>query len=356
MEKFKYIITGKKLIANYKSKSISLSKTDKRYKKVIRLIGKDDMQGVVDFLFPVKQIVRYTGGAFIERGDNVYLKGVKEPLPDVIGKRLVSFYRKKLPYMPLVKFWKNLQKNPSEHSKQQLYNFLTVNHHPITTEGYFLAYKYVTQKSDGNLVDTHSQKFNNNIGQKPHMDRVDVTADPDVACSTGLHVASHGYASGFGTLMEVLVNPKHVVSVPNDCNQQKMRVTDYTVIGFGRTEYKGDFISEQSLIKKMQQGIKKNKKFSFDNMTAKQIVRLIKYVSGWKMPFNLKSKQTIIKNAERIFIKLGYMTSSQAIDIHNMTAKNIVKFVKGVTGKTIKANLKSKQTIIKKAEKILEDV
>lgn len=355
MNNFKYIITGKTLIAHYNDKQITLKVSDKRYKKVCKFIGKGDIDGAVDFLFPATKIVKYTDNAFIIRGGNVYLKGEKNPIPTLIGKKLMEFYKQKHPYKPLIKFWKNLQKNPSENSVEQLFAFLNNNDFAITSEGFFLAYKYVTEK-DGMLVDCHTKKINNNIGQKPHMDRKDVEDNPDVACGKGLHVASYEYASNYHTLIEVLVNPKDVVSVPKDHNCQKIRLTDYTVIGFGKGKYKGAFISQKEIISRMRKGIKRNSTFSFKDMTAKQIVRVVKYVSGWKMPFNLKSKQTIIKNAERIFIKLGYMKTEQAIDIHNMTAKNIISFVKGVTGKTIKVNLKSKQTIIKKAEKLLENV
>ena len=354
-KKIKYIITANKLIAIYDGKQITLNTSDERYKKVMGYISKEETEKAIDFLFPGKKIVKYTDGQFIIRGGNVYLKGETDPIHKLIADKLVSFHKNDLPYMPLIKFWKNLKKNPSEYSKEQLFRFLTVNEHPITSEGYFLAYKYVNIKDDGNVVDSYTGKFNNNIGQKPHMDRKDVEENPDKQCGPGLHVAAYEYAKS-KQMIEVLVNPKHVVSIPRDHNEQKMRVTDYTVIGFGRGKYNGEFIPQKEIIERMKNGIKNNAGFSFRDMTAKQIVRVVKYVSGWKMPFNLKSKQTIIKNAEKIFIKLGYMKKDQAINIHNMTAKKIVDFVKGATGKKITNSLKSKKTIIKKAEKILEEV
>ena len=89
-------------------------------------------------------------------------------------------------------------------------------------------------------------------------------------------------------------------------------------------------------------------------MTARQIVRVVKYVLGKKIGYSLKSKSSIVRKAEELFIANGYMDRGQAIDIHNMTARQIVKFVKGATGTMIKNSLKSKKTIIKKAEQLLE--
>jgi hypothetical protein len=65
------------------------------------------------------------------------------------------------------------------------------------------------------------------------MPRDQVQFDPGVGCHTGLHVGTFEYAAGFaqGALLEVVVNPRDVVSVPTDCGAQKMRTCRYTVVG-----------------------------------------------------------------------------------------------------------------------------
>ena len=64
------------------------------------------------------------------------------------------------------------------------------------------------------------------------MERGQVDADRERTCSFGLHVAAFSYASNFtgGILLEVEVNPRDVVAVPPDYNQQKMRVCRYRVL------------------------------------------------------------------------------------------------------------------------------
>jgi hypothetical protein len=52
-----------------------------------------------------------------------------------------------------------------------------------------------------------------------------------VACSAGLHVGTYDYALRFTRfVIEVLVDPRDVVSVPTDCNDQKMRTCKYLVM------------------------------------------------------------------------------------------------------------------------------
>ena len=64
------------------------------------------------------------------------------------------------------------------------------------------------------------------------MDRSKVEADRRITCAAGLHVAAWGYASGFsGTkILEIKINPRDVVAVPPDYEQQKMRVCQYLVL------------------------------------------------------------------------------------------------------------------------------
>jgi hypothetical protein len=65
------------------------------------------------------------------------------------------------------------------------------------------------------------------------MDRKDCDPDRKNACSRGLHVAAFSYAHdqySNGNLIEVKVNPRDVVAVPEDHNNEKMRVCEYEVL------------------------------------------------------------------------------------------------------------------------------
>lgn len=352
MKNIKYIITGKRVMVYCGKKTLSLSKSDKRFKRLMNLIGKGEEEKAIDFLFPAKKIEKFTNKDFHIKGGKLYVGKDKTPVHNLIAQKLMECRKKKLDYKPLIAFWKNLKKNPSPFSQKQLFEFLTIHKHPITSNGMFLAYKYITENEDGNFVDSYTKKFNNNVGQIVKMDRNTVDENPSATCSVGLHVASHEYAKNGGNhMLEVLVNPKDVVAVPNDCNQMKMRVCEYQVIGIGKSEFQGMFIASKTIKAKLKSGIKRNGGFSFVDMTAQQIVKIVKSVTGKQIKLSLKSKQAIVRKAEIMFIEHGYMNENQKVDIYNMDGKSIVKFIKVLTGKTIKA--KNKATILEQAEFIL---
>jgi len=123
--------------------------------------------------------------------------------------------------------------NPRMESVQMLMEFLKHCHLPITDDGRFLAYKAVTH----DYKDKHTRTIDNSPGQSPEMDRDEVEFDPNVACSRGMHVGTIKYAKGFMStsnndrLIICAVDPFDVVSVPYDCNQEKLRAFRYTVIG-----------------------------------------------------------------------------------------------------------------------------
>ena len=111
-----------------------------------------------------------------------------------------------------------------------LYKFLEHNGHPITTEGNFIAYKAVRS----NFLDIHTGKFDNSVGNIVSMERSQVDDNPENTCSSGLHVATLGYAQSFGgydsILIDVEIDPADVVSVPKDYDGTKMRTCKYKVV------------------------------------------------------------------------------------------------------------------------------
>ena len=64
------------------------------------------------------------------------------------------------------------------------------------------------------------------------MARNKVCDNAENGCSYGFHAGSLEYAKGYGNggnLMVVEINPADVVSVPNDCDCQKLRTCKYKV-------------------------------------------------------------------------------------------------------------------------------
>ena len=147
---------------------------------------------------------------------------------------------KGLPFQPLVTFLNNLMENPSMQSQKELYDFLEHEHLPITEDGCFLAYKAV--RSD--YKDKYRGVFDNRVGQVCKMTRSKVDDDRGRGCSNGLHAGALNYVATYGSLESgdkiviVKINPKDVVSVPSDCNCEKLRTCQYEVVG----EYQGELL------------------------------------------------------------------------------------------------------------------
>lgn len=146
-------------------------------------------------------------------------------------------------WVPLVAFIENVLGNPNEHSREQLYTWLSNRDFAITEDGMLLGYKGVKPDGNGGFESIHSGRaivngvevtgnIPNQIGDVIEMPRSEVQFDPSVGCHTGLHVGTFEYAESFaqGALLLVEVNPRDVVSVPTDCDAQKMRTCRYQVV------------------------------------------------------------------------------------------------------------------------------
>jgi hypothetical protein len=231
-----FTLSGENLVFTVDGKPYKISRHDRNFKAVAQGInsGKTEKEvlqlfnkgvNVTDYL---KDNERVTFD-----GQNVYIDG--EVLHDVIVDRIRKIAELGLPVEQLLKFISNIHKNPSFNSRAQLYGFLEHGDIAITDDGCFIAYKAVRN----DYKDKYSGKFDNSVTGVPIvMDRSKIDDNPNNHCSSGLHVGSIKYAGvggyyhdGGDRTMLVKVNPKDVVSVPNDHSCQKCRVCEYLVIG-----------------------------------------------------------------------------------------------------------------------------
>jgi hypothetical protein len=182
----------------------------------------------------------------------IYIDG--DPVDNALADQILRFMEEGHPFEPLVKFYEKLLQNndpdrpeASENSRQQLYRFLAANNFAITTEGDIVMYKGVSVQTDEDGVEQffsirsgdaivngtphESGPVPQPLGGVVELPRSEVTFDPNITCSRGLHVGSEGYMKMYGTVIEVLVNPRDVVSVPTDYNNTKMRVCRYSPLG-----------------------------------------------------------------------------------------------------------------------------
>ena len=151
-------------------------------------------------------------------------------------------------YKPLVNFMEKIETNPLEHSRQNLFRWLEKHDFAIAPDGDFYAYKglgtgWLSSNSGRAIVngEVHQGRIPNRPGSVIEMPRNEVQHDPRHGCSTGLHVANWMFAKDFargGGVVKVKVNPRDVVSVPTESNDDKMRVCRYVVIEVATSEDK----------------------------------------------------------------------------------------------------------------------
>lgn len=175
----------------------------------------------------------HCSGLFSTDEDNTVWIG-KEKCPKALSDRIIDFVEHGLPFEPLIKFWNNCVANPDPRARTDLFAFLEHNGHPITEDGCFIAYRKVTP----DFKDHRTKTMDNRVGQTVRMERSQCNSNPDETCSAGLHVAAIDYAWSFsnGPTVCVKVNPKNVVAIPRDYNNQKMRCCEFTVLSVHESE------------------------------------------------------------------------------------------------------------------------
>jgi hypothetical protein len=232
LERLTLHVTQNSLIAKIHEMFV-IPAEDPRYVKILKVMssGFDEVK--------IKNILLY-GDAIIDpeidtkgriefKPDEDKLLIDKIEMPKGIKDKFAELQRRHKPRTYLLRFWDRLQQNPNPHSIEMLYKFLEHNGHPIMSDGKFIAYKAVTM----DMLDHHTKTNKHKVGCIIRMDRGAVVSDPNKTCESGLHVATWEYAANFhpgcSRYLEVLVDPKDVVSVPVDYAGTKMRVCAYKV-------------------------------------------------------------------------------------------------------------------------------
>lgn len=168
-----------------------------------------------------------------------------DPVHSVLADHVLRVLNAGNDFTPLVKFWERLAGNPSQRSREQLYDWLQANNgFTIDQDGLIVGYRGVMTDREGNYVSRHGgiafvdgEEVNGSIPNAPgttiSMPRSKVNDDPETGCSYGLHVGTYNYASGWtlSDVLEVRVDPVDVVSVPSDVNFEKLRTCKFYVVG-----------------------------------------------------------------------------------------------------------------------------
>lgn len=231
MSEVSLMVSDTSITVAFDGKLETIKSGDHRFETVLRAIRKGDTNSLPELLDPNQMFKHIPNVELV--GGRIQIKG--KTIPDSMTNRVLRFKEKGLPFDPLLRFSEKLLDNPSFNSRNMLYDFLEHNGHPLTMDGNFIAYKAVRK----DFKDIHSGTMSNAVGNYVSMPRSDVDDNPNNTCSSGLHVATYDYAKDFGDIdnpnggggimLEIEINPRDVVAVPNDYNGTKMRVCAYTV-------------------------------------------------------------------------------------------------------------------------------
>lgn len=229
--KIPYILTDHSLTIVLNDEPKTITSENPVWNDAITAIREGRFDDLSDILDKSKAIAKFSHGKIEVRDGVVTYAG--EEINNIVVDRILNFIKNGLPYEPLVKFLDKLMLNPSRRAVNELYKFLEHKKMPLTPDGDFLAYKSVR----ADFTDWYSGNHNFAIGQVREMTRNQVCDNADIGCSAGYHAGSEDYAKSFnsgGNLVIVKINPADVVSVPNDCDCQKLRASKLEVVALYR--------------------------------------------------------------------------------------------------------------------------
>ena len=209
--------------------SYTINKQAKTYELVLQAVRSKDINAVRSAVNIKETIVSSLNSTSIDvriEGASIFYKD--REVTGLIASRVFEVIRLGLDVQPMVKFIDNLMQNPSKRAVDELFGFLEACTLPITPDGHFLAYKRVRE----DYLDCHSGTMDNSVGNIVELERNLVDEDKARTCSSGLHACSYSYLKHFGgaRVVAVKINPKDVVSVPEDYSNSKLRCCRYEVV------------------------------------------------------------------------------------------------------------------------------
>lgn len=242
------IVTDTAIITVLNGKPYNIDNTHPNFEKVKQALRDKEDDTVIEELIDIPTAINnkyFHAGVSVREGVIYYHE---QPVHNALTDRMLRMLEEGYDIEPMAKFLDRVMQNPSARAVNELYRFLEHNMLPITDSGSFMAYKVV--RSD--YKDKYSGRFDNSVGRTVSMARNEVNDDPTQTCSAGLHVCSKEYANGFfysggDRMMLVEVGPEHVVSVPIDYNNSKMRVCQYTVVAEQTDDLQRDVLEEHAV-------------------------------------------------------------------------------------------------------------
>ena len=228
-----FIISKNSITISHNNMPKTILASDPNFEACKKAIQNEDWEQAIRLIDPACVIEDRSNSRFFVQDGQVYLRlleGKYWEVPSVLNKKILSYMENDWPFESLVNFAFKLSQNPCQDSMRQLFPFLEHNAVTLYPDGDFLLYKKVRN----DYLDFYTGTMDNSPGKIVEMSREQVTHDPQITCSQGLHAANWDYADrvyhgGSGIMLALKVNPADVVSVPVDYNNSKIRVCRYYV-------------------------------------------------------------------------------------------------------------------------------
>ena len=243
MKKVPYTISENSITIFWDGKPYTIRKDNINFQNAKKAIFDAEYDKLGDLIDVKKSVENFVQGDIEVRDETVYYKGHR--LHGVVVDKLLEMLRAGMKdSAPLVNFITRLQANPSANSVNELYTFLSYKSLPNDEDGMVLGYKgvqgdYWSQTGNADTIvlqgkTNERHQILNEVGAIIEVARRCVDDNKDNHCSFGLHVGSYDYANEWagqdGKLLVVQFDPSDAVSVPTDCDFQKLRVSKYKVI------------------------------------------------------------------------------------------------------------------------------
>ena len=237
------------VMENGRNQVYSTTSANPRWNAILAALKVEDQNTLVDLMSIKNLVERFTESNVEIKDGNVFFKNRQLHGLDV--DRLLEYVRDGIPALRLLRFLELKHDNSSYRAVNELYKFLEYREMTLTERGTIIGYKGVSDNYYSIMGNTatimvtgqtdSSGHILNTVGAEIRCDRASVCDDYRQGCSPGLHIGSLAYAKSWGPrVMIVEFSPADVVSVPDDCECQKLRACAYKVIG----EFKGEVVKE----------------------------------------------------------------------------------------------------------------
>src|SRR5271170_30778 len=204
----------------------TMHSTHVSFKSIVRALRRKDWNRAIRLFDTAQLIADKSQGRVEVKKDGVFYNGMK--IDNSLTTRILQLIKEGKSVSHMLKFMDRLYANPSQAAINELYDWLKGCKLPITDDGRFVAYRRVKS----NYKDVYTGTIDNSPGQIVFMQRKDVCADRHNTCARGLHFCSIAYLPSYpgDRIMQVVVDPADVVSIPSDYQYTKGRTWQYEVV------------------------------------------------------------------------------------------------------------------------------